>query len=239
MKVRENVQRDLEKMLSTSFEVEHILARNVPEEEIPVDLREEFDENVHRIGNLTVASEYWNKNYGNLPFEEKKTASDGREAEYKSSNLRVQRELAEYDKFGHKEIDEREQEIVEFALKEWDIQSENQQPQAATKYDNLPDSFFQQLTNKQEAIIRVLLHEGNWTITEDICEQAEDKHGVSIGGGQAMAGILSGLTQKYSKTFTWNLFDFSSSEAGVKYRLAPDSAYIDDLQERFDSEDAT
>jgi hypothetical protein len=74
IEIREDVQRDLEQIFSTSFEVEHILARKLPEEHIQEDLRGEFDDHVHRLENLTVASEYWNKNYGNLPFEQKKIA---------------------------------------------------------------------------------------------------------------------------------------------------------------------
>jgi hypothetical protein len=127
IEMREDVQRDLEQIISTSFEVEHILAQE-PKEDIPEDLKnledEEFDDHVHRLGNLTIASESWNKNYGNLPFEQKKIAPEGREAEYKSSNLRVQQSLADYDEFGRAEIEEREQKIVDFALKEWEIEPE-------------------------------------------------------------------------------------------------------------------
>jgi uncharacterized protein with ParB-like and HNH nuclease domain len=127
IEMREDVQRDLEQIISTSFEVEHILAQE-PKEDIPEDLKnledEEFDDHVHRLGNLTIASESWNKNYGNLPFKQKKIAPEGREAEYKSSNLRVQQSLADYDEFGRAEIEEREQKIVDFALKEWEIEPE-------------------------------------------------------------------------------------------------------------------
>ncbi|MDZ7688382.1 MAG: DUF262 domain-containing HNH endonuclease family protein [Halobacteriales archaeon] len=125
IKMQEDPQRDLRKILSKSFEVEHILARNLPKKYIPEELRGEFEDNVHRLGNLTIASDYWNKNYGNLPFEEKKVAPSekNREAEYKSSTLRVQQILAKYERFGREEIEEREEEIVNFALEEWGIES--------------------------------------------------------------------------------------------------------------------
>ena len=38
---------------------------------------------------------------------------------YEKSNLRVQRELAEYDRWGSEEINEREKELVQFALERW------------------------------------------------------------------------------------------------------------------------
>lgn len=244
IEVREDVQRNLEKILSTSFEVEHILARNLPEEDIPDDLRGEFDENVHRIGNLTVASEYWNKNYGNLPFEEKKTAADGREAEYKSSNLQVQRNLAEFDTFGREEIEQREEQIIDFALEEWSI-SANPQPMDDSsasstpdhnEYDTLPDSFFRRLTNRQEAFVRILLDEEDWMLNEDIRTRMEDEYGLSTGGGQAISGILAGFTRKYSKNFTYSLVDYEWLGDQMEYRLHPDSGYIEELRGRFDSE---
>lgn len=240
IEIGEDVQRDLEQILSTSFEVEHILARNLPEEHIPEDLRDEFEEHVHRLGNLTVASEYWNKHYGNLPFEEKKIASGERDVEYKSSNLRVQRNLADYDEFGRKEIEEREQKIVDFALEEWEIASEPQ-PSGRSgtsddfgdmEYDSLPDSFFRRLTNRQEAFIRILLDSGDWMLNEDIRQRMEDEYDLSTGGGQAISGILSGFTRKYSEDFTYTLVDYEWMGDQMEYRLNPDSGYLDELRER-------
>jgi hypothetical protein len=241
VEVHEDVQRDLDQILSTAFEVEHILARKLPEEDIPDDLKEEFDEHIHRLGNLTVASEYWNKNYGNLPFDEKKVASDGREAEYQSSNLQVQRNLAEYDEFGRKEIDEREQKIVEFALEEWAIsqaQPTDSQAESSgdTEYDSLPDNFFRRLTNRQEAVVRILLDEGDWMLNEDIRERMEDEYDLSTSGGTAMSGILAGFTRKYSKNFTYSLIDYEWLGDQMQYRLHLDSGFIEELRERFDSE---
>jgi len=119
--VDEHVKHNLSQIRSSDFEVEHILARKLDEEDIPVDLREEFADYVHRLGNLTTASEYWNKTYGNLPFEDKKAAKGDREKAYESSSLRVQRILSEYDEFGKGEIERREENIIEFALSEWSV----------------------------------------------------------------------------------------------------------------------
>ena len=240
IEIREDVQRDLEQILSTSFEVEHILARKLPEEHIPENLHGEFDEYVHRLGNLTVASEYWNKNYGNLPFEQKKIAPEGREAEYKSSNLRVQQSLADYDEFGRTEIEDREQKIVHFALEEWGIASEPQPSGGSStangsddvEYENVPDSFFRRLTSRQEAFIRILLDNGGWMLNEDVRQRMEDDYDLSTGGGQAISGILSGFTRKYSEDFTYRLIDYEWMGDQMQYRLHPDSGYLDELRER-------
>lgn len=119
--VGEHVEHNLSQILSPDFEVEHILARKLDEKAIPADLREEFVDYVHRLGNLTTASEYWNKTYGNLPFEDKKIAKAGREKAYESSSLRAQRVLSKFDEFGKDEIEKREDEIIEFALNKWNV----------------------------------------------------------------------------------------------------------------------
>jgi len=244
VEIREDVQRDLEQILSTSFEVEHILARKLPDEHISENLRGEFNEHVHRLGNLTIASEYWNKNYGNLPFEKKKIAPEGRNAEYKSSNLRVQQSLFEYDGFGREEIEARQQRIVDFALEEWEIASEPQPSvgpgtsdgSGDVAYDSLPDSFFRRLTHRQDAFIRILLDGGEWMLNQEVRQRMEDEYDIPTGSGQAMSGILSGFTRKYSKDFTYTIIDCDWMGDQMQYRLDPDSGYIDELRERLEME---
>jgi uncharacterized protein with ParB-like and HNH nuclease domain len=236
----ENVQRDLEQILSSDFEVEHILAQELNEDHIPESIREEFSDNVHRLGNLTIASGYWNKAYGNLPFSKKKVAEDGREKEYKSSGLRVQQILANYNKFGREEIEEREQEIIEFALGEWEVKlsesksgnSTNREGAGEPAYDSLPDNFFRRLTNRQEAFIRILLEADGWVLNEDIRQKMEEEYNLSSGGGQAMAGILSGFTRKYNKDFRDRLIANQWAGSQVKYRLNPESEFEAELRER-------
>lgn len=117
--VGEDVQNDLAQILSKSFEVEHILAKRLDKANIPDNLIIEFDEYVDRLGNLTIANEYWNKRYSNLPFEKKQQAESQREVAYETSTLRVQRVLADLDGFGKSEIEQRENEIIDFALERW------------------------------------------------------------------------------------------------------------------------
>jgi len=241
--IHEEAQPDLERILSTDFEVEHILARELAEEHIPENLREDFEDNIHRLGNLTIASSYWNKSLSDLPFTKKKNAEGSREKEYKSSVLRVQQILATYERFGRDEIEEREQQIVDFALEEWGIPSETQ-PSAESstgdgsddgEYDSLPDSFFRRLTNRQEAFVRILLDNGGWMLNGDIRQRMEDEYDLSTGGGQAISGILSGFTRKYSEDFTYTLVDYEWMGDQMQYRLNPESGYLDELRERFET----
>ncbi|RLM41920.1 DUF262 domain-containing protein [Haloarcula sp. Atlit-47R] len=124
----EYVQRDLPQILSTDFQVEHILAQELDEEYIPENLEDEFEDHVHRIGNLTTAGRYWNSTYGALPFHKKKTVPDSedsdREKAYEKSNLKVQHVLADYDQFDRDTIDDRTDDMVTFALEEWSLDTE-------------------------------------------------------------------------------------------------------------------
>ena len=119
----EETQPPLEEILGQNFHVEHILSRKLPDDEIPEDI-DDFTEYVNRLGNLTIANQYWNTEYGNLPFEAKKEADSDREVAYANSNLRVQRALADYDEFTGATLEAREREIVEFALDNWTLEDE-------------------------------------------------------------------------------------------------------------------
>lgn len=119
--VGEEVHRNLSTILSSEFQVEHILAQNLEPADIPPGLVDEFDEHVDRLGNLTIASADWNRSLGNLPFEDKRVAGPDQQSGYDSSSLRVQQVLTEYDIFDRDAIDQREQRIVEYALGEWSL----------------------------------------------------------------------------------------------------------------------
>jgi hypothetical protein len=201
----EEVLKNVSHILSNEFQVEHVLARNLPEESIPESLVDEFEDHVHRLGNLTIASRYWNSSYGNLPFTEKKRASGNREKDYESSTLRVQRKLADFDSFGRSEIDRREKTLVKFALAEWLIeppefeQSMPDSPEEFTGY--FPRDFFDRLTSKQEAMYRVLYDAEEPILTDDLIQRIEDEYGEIIGGSKGLSGILAGLTSKHSREF--------------------------------------
>jgi hypothetical protein len=226
----EEVLKDVLHILSEEFQVEHVLARQLPDEAIPKDLVEEFDDHVHRLGNLTIASRYWNSSYGNLPFEEKKRASGSREKDYESSTLRVQRELADYSAFSKSAINEREDMLVEFALDQWsidppEIEDFEEAPEEFTGY--FPPDFFDRLTNRQEAMFRVLYEADEPLVTEELLRRMEEDHGVSVGGSSGLSGILAGLTSKHTREFRQSIM--SARWAGDQYEWRLN---VDDEQKR-------
>ena len=78
--------------------------------------KEKHSKYVHKLGNLTITG--WNQTLSNKDFWNEEEFGTKRPI-YKKSILRVQRELAKHDKWGTEQIDEREEELVEFALEKW------------------------------------------------------------------------------------------------------------------------
>lgn len=186
---REVVKHDLDQILSSEFQVEHVLAQALDDDAVPDNLREEYDEHVNRLGNLTVASRYWNSTYGAIPFDEKKRVpnADGanRETAYANSMLKVQKVLADIDTFDREAIDRRESDLVAFALEEWSLDTDpNQFPEAAT-LDDIQVAFergeidLEEISPTQQAVIRALLDKPGWAL-RSIHRQAASYEGSPI-----------------------------------------------------------
>jgi len=223
----EEVLKDVAHFLSNEFQVEHILARQLPADAIPEDLVNEFENHIHRLGNLTLASRYWNSSYGNLPFAEKKEATGDREKDYKSSAIRVQRELSDLNTFTKADIDKREDELAEFALDEWVINppeiehSIEDIPEEFTGY--FPPDFFDRLSNKQEAMFRVLYEAKQPLVTDELIHRMEEKYGERVGGSSGLSGILAGLTSKHSKEFRHSIMPANWVGDQYEWRLTLDA----------------
>lgn len=108
-----------EKILMSDYEVEHIWAQH-PSHEMGAEESEEHRQNVHRLGNLTIASQSWNKSMGNRTFQEKKSRP-GDAPSYSNSNLLVQKKLSDLPTWDVAAINNREADIVAFALQRWAI----------------------------------------------------------------------------------------------------------------------
>ena len=218
----EETDASLSQILSTEYQVEHILAQKVDTEQIPEDLREEFDECVHRLGNLTLASRYWNNSYGNLPFNEKKHAGKGREKDYASSVLRVQRELVNYDTFGREAIENRTDQLIEFTLAEWSITpptTETSTSNVEGDFDGyVPAGFFDQLTRKQEAFVRILWDADEPVGTSEILRQMEEDYNLETKGSSTSSGLLAGMTRKFPSGYRRSIM--TADWAGTEYEFS-------------------
>ena len=108
-----------EEILTPTYEVEHIWAQH-PSLEMSEDETLEHQQNVHRLGNLTIASKSWNASMGSKPFEEKRWQPEDKPS-YSNSSLLVQKELSNQNKWTAETIREREDRIVQFALQRWSV----------------------------------------------------------------------------------------------------------------------
>lgn len=108
-----------ESILSSEYEVEHIWAQH-PSCAMDTEEEAEHQQNVHRLGNLTIAHQSWNKSMGNRTFQDKQFQPDGSPS-YLNSILRVQKELSEIPSWDVDAIGSREADIVTFALQRWAV----------------------------------------------------------------------------------------------------------------------
>jgi hypothetical protein len=108
-KSKEPLEESIDNWLSEKFEIEHIWPDN---ESVSKSLVEEHEANKHRLGNLTVASKFWNSSWGNKPFKSKRS-------QYDKSSLRIQRELSKHEKWRQAEIMARQESICAFAKLRW------------------------------------------------------------------------------------------------------------------------
>ncbi|MDU9719820.1 DUF262 and DUF1524 domain-containing protein [Helicobacter pylori] len=111
----ENFERK-ERVYTHEYTTEHIMPQTLTEE-WERDLGENFqaihDKYLHTIGNLTKTG--YNQEYGNKSFQEKRDMEKG----FKQSPLRLNQGLRDLESFGEKEIEERANDLADWALKIW------------------------------------------------------------------------------------------------------------------------
>lgn len=99
----------------------------------------------------------------------------------------------------------------------------------STDGSSLPGDFFERLTEKQRGMIRVLLDtDGEWVRGSEIRERMRNDYGIDIGeAGNPTAGVMAGLTRKYSEELRRNVIEgrwgdearqYTEHRVGDKYR---------------------
>ena len=109
--VPENVRREI--FHSTAEQsIEHIFPRNVNAQGWINKIPQNPSEHVDRIGNLLLLPVSLNKQASDKPFADKKEV-------YKKSQLRMAMEVCQEKDWGLKQIEQREQRIMDFAKRRW------------------------------------------------------------------------------------------------------------------------
>lgn len=104
--------------------------------------------------------------------------------------------------------------------------------------DTLPPDFFERLTPKKEALLRVLLDaDGEWVRGVDIRQRMREEHGLSVPHEPGAVAIhLSHYTQWYSEGFRRDLIPgrwVEDAHNHAEFRIG--ETYEDELREWFDT----
>ena len=98
------------------YSIEHIMPQHLTPEwqqELGVDYEQIHEQWLHRIANLTLTA--YNARYGNSSFTEKKTMEHG----FKTSGIRMNSWIAQKDRWTQKELQERSDYLMAWAVKIW------------------------------------------------------------------------------------------------------------------------
>ncbi len=140
----------LSEAMSNEYTVEHIWAQNP--DDLPLEDAGEhpspearYEANIHRLGNLTLASRPWNSKWGNAEFETK------RDEGYVESKLWVQWDIQnDYDEWSIENIEHREEKLIEFIFEKWAT------PETRLGDIEEPSDAIDRLTQEEQFVLRAL-----------------------------------------------------------------------------------
>lgn len=140
----------LSEAMSNEYTVEHIWPKSP--DDLPLEdagdhpsPEARYEANIHRLGNLTLASRPWNSKWGNADFETKHDEG------YVESKLWVQWDIQEnYEEWSLENIDDRENELIEFMFEKW--------PSPETRLGDVedPSDAIDRLTEEEHFVLRAL-----------------------------------------------------------------------------------
>lgn len=156
----------LEKIMGSEHTVEHIWPQTP--EELPIEEAGEFpspearyEANIHRLGNLTLASRQWNSRWGNCAFETKRNEG------YPESKFWVQSDIGKsYHKWSVEKMDHREQKLIEFVLEKWAT------PETRLGSIGEPADAIEALTEEERYVLRSLCQNTDGAIRRIIHQNA-------------------------------------------------------------------
>jgi hypothetical protein len=141
----------LTEAMSNEYTVEHIWPQS-PDDLPTGDAGEypsaeaRYEANVHRLGNLTLASRSWNSKWGNAEFEIK------RDEGYVESKLWVQWDIQDnYDEWSVENIEDREETLIDFVLEKWAT------PETRLGGVKEPADAVGRLTEEEQFVLKALL----------------------------------------------------------------------------------
>lgn len=192
---------------------EHIMPQTL-NPEWQRDLGENFkaihEKYLHTIGNLTLTG--YNSEYSNNSFQEKRDMKNG----FKQSPLRLNQSLKDLESFGEKEIEERANDLADWALKIWtypklDLETlEEYKSKKAKKVYDLSSYKFSPHSRELFDILRKEIKAFDERVTENFM-----KHYITYKHGTIFVSIVP---LKYELNLILNM-DFSELQDEIKEKL--------------------
>ncbi len=130
------------------YSIEHIMPQHLTPEWIKAlgdDYKIIHEQWLHRIANLTLTA--YNSSYSNSPFEQKKNMEHG----FVNSGIQLNKFIAERTQWTLKELEDRNEHLVQKALKIWDFPETSYQPEEKQLDSCTLDDDLNQLTGRQIA----------------------------------------------------------------------------------------
>lgn len=183
----------LDEAMSKEYTVEHIWPQTP--EELPIkdageypSAEARYEANIHRLGNLTLASRPWNSKWGNSEFAVK------RDEGYDESKLWVQWDIQDnYEEWSIENIDDREETLIEFVLDKWTTPK--------TRFGDIeePKDAIKELTEKEKYVLRALCRNTGGAVRRDVhadvCEIPESPFANPHSNGKERSEVGSILSR--------------------------------------------
>lgn len=108
--------------VGNDYTLDHIWPDDTGKLDLTEAEEEIHEEYKHSLGNLTFTTGPQNSGWKNRPYSEKRDRMDEGEPDYLNSDFTMTREIArEYEQWGKDEIEQRLDDIVDFALRRWSL----------------------------------------------------------------------------------------------------------------------
>jgi hypothetical protein len=116
------------------YTIEHIWPQNTSKLDLTEEEEMVHDEIKHSLGNLTLAVNSRGAAWSNLPYHVKRDRVEENRPDYMNSDFPMTRKLGrEYDTWGEEQINDRLEDLINYAEKRWSLDADVREPYASIK----------------------------------------------------------------------------------------------------------
>lgn len=116
------------------YTIEHIWPKNASKLDLTEEEEQIHDEIKHSLGNLTLAIDSRGSSWSNRPYNEKRQRIEENKPDYMNSAFQMTRKVArEHETWGAEQIDERLENLINFAQQRWSLDTDEREPYATIR----------------------------------------------------------------------------------------------------------